>query len=264
MGEGTRQERDPRAEMEELRRRCGEMEGALEAIRKGEVDAVVARGPQGDQVYTLKDVDQSYRLLMEQMVQGAPSTDSAKALQAFREDPGAFDIVVTDLTMPGMTGVALAGELLKIRPDIPVILCTGYSEQTGPDEARAAGIGDMLLKPVAAGDMAAAIRRTLDRGTSAERETPAPRARVLVIDDDAQMREVIRKMLEPEGYQVAEAENGKQALRVLENQPHDVVISDIFMPLIDGLGLLMLVTKRFSSLKTIMISGGGRRSRTTS
>jgi PAS domain S-box-containing protein len=75
-------------------------------------------------------------------------TDGGEALAAFRQDPGAFDLVMTDLTMPGLDGRALAMEVLALRPDMPVILCTGYSELFPPYEARKLGIREYVQKPV--------------------------------------------------------------------------------------------------------------------
>ena len=73
--------------------------------------------------------------------------DSVKALETFREHAADFDLLVTDQTMPGLTGVELAREALAIRPDIPVILCTGYSEVVSPEEALQVGICEYVLKP---------------------------------------------------------------------------------------------------------------------
>ncbi|OQY59599.1 MAG: hypothetical protein B6245_05840 [Desulfobacteraceae bacterium 4572_88] len=69
------------------------------------------------------------------------------ALKIFQEDPNAFDLVITDMTMPRMTGDVLAGEMMRIRPDIPVILCTGFSELTNQEKANAMGIRGFLMKP---------------------------------------------------------------------------------------------------------------------
>jgi len=89
-------------------------------------------------------------------------TSSIEALEAFRAQPDRFDIVITDQTMPNMTGAELAQELLYIRPDIPVILCTGYSYMISEDEARANGIRDYVMKPIVLNDMAKVIRKALD------------------------------------------------------------------------------------------------------
>jgi len=89
-------------------------------------------------------------------------TDSTEALKRFSSDPSRFDFVITDQTMPHMTGLTLARELLKIREDIPIILCTGHSDAVSSEVARAHGIGNFLLKPVARQELAEAIRSALD------------------------------------------------------------------------------------------------------
>ena len=89
--------------------------------------------------------------------------DSREALNIFSSDPSQFDLVITDHTMPGITGVQFAKELLKIKPDIPIILCTGHSETVSPDIAREAGIMEYLMKPLAKQELAEAIRRVLDK-----------------------------------------------------------------------------------------------------
>ncbi len=87
---------------------------------------------------------------------------SKEALALFTADPGTFDLVITDHTMPGMTGYDLAREMLKIRPDIPVMLCTGYSETVSREKARAAGIREFVMKPINLQETAKIIRRVLD------------------------------------------------------------------------------------------------------
>ena len=86
-----------------------------------------------------------------------------EALEVFRADPQHFDLVITDMTMPHMTGDTLARAILALRPDIPVIMCTGFSEAITPQQARALGIREYIMKPVVRGELAAAIRRVLRR-----------------------------------------------------------------------------------------------------
>ena len=74
-------------------------------------------------------------------------TRSHEALRTFRAGPETFDLVITDQTMPKMTGEVLARELLRIRPDIPIILCTGYSPSMTPEKAQSLGIRAFLWKP---------------------------------------------------------------------------------------------------------------------
>jgi PAS domain S-box-containing protein len=83
-------------------------------------------------------------------------------LETFRSRPEDFDLVVTDLTMPHMTGIQLAGEIIKIRKDIPIILCTGFSEQTRNDKLKSVGIRAKLAKPVITNVLAEAIRNAID------------------------------------------------------------------------------------------------------
>ena len=74
-----------------------------------------------------------------------------------------LDLVVTDLTMPGMTGDVLAQQLKRLRPDLPVVLCTGYSERITVETARAQGIDEFSRKPVAMAGLSKRVRRALDR-----------------------------------------------------------------------------------------------------
>jgi PAS domain S-box-containing protein len=89
------------------------------------------------------------------------TTDSLKALEIFRKNPRAFDLVITDQTMPGMTGIKLAEELLLIRPDVPIVLCTGFSETVDADRADALGIHQFLMKPFSIGEISGTLRRAL-------------------------------------------------------------------------------------------------------
>ncbi|WP_428566486.1 MAG: response regulator [Solidesulfovibrio sp. DCME] len=93
-------------------------------------------------------------------------TDPHLALALVRADPAAFDLLVTDQNMPGLTGADLARGALAIRPDLPVLMLTGFSETMSRESARAIGIRDMLLKPVLRRDLAAAIEAAL-RGEAA-------------------------------------------------------------------------------------------------
>jgi PAS domain S-box-containing protein len=89
-------------------------------------------------------------------------TSSIEALEAFRAGPYGFDLVIADMTMPNMRGDDLARELLKVRPDIPIILCTGFSEMISEEKAKNLGIRQLIMKPVSKKDLAQAIRDVLD------------------------------------------------------------------------------------------------------
>ena len=89
-------------------------------------------------------------------------TSSLDALEVFRSAPHRFDLVITDQTMPQMTGEQLATELRRIRPDIPVILCTGFSHVMHAEKSKAMGIDAFLMKPIVARDLAVMIRKVLE------------------------------------------------------------------------------------------------------
>jgi PAS domain S-box-containing protein len=103
------------------------------------------------------------RLLTSVGYQLTIAKDSQKALKIFEENPNEFDLVITDQTMPGMTGKELAEKLLSIRPDIPVILSSGFSEQTNRDDATAAGIRGFIVKPFQFNTLCQLIRKLLDQ-----------------------------------------------------------------------------------------------------
>jgi len=89
-------------------------------------------------------------------------TSSVEALELFRAKPDEFDLVLTDMTMPNMTGDKLAGEMLRIRPNIPIILCTGFSEQMTEEKAKKVGIRGFVMKPIVMREIAQIIREILD------------------------------------------------------------------------------------------------------
>jgi PAS domain S-box-containing protein len=89
-------------------------------------------------------------------------TSPIEALELFKAKPDFFDLVITDKTMPGMTGDALAKELLSIRPTLPVIICTGYSQTIDHERAKQIGIKAFVMKPILINEIADAVRRVLD------------------------------------------------------------------------------------------------------
>jgi len=89
-------------------------------------------------------------------------TSSLDALNTFQNEPERFDIVITDLTMPGMTGTDLAKRIMQIRPGLPIILCTGYSSLISEEKARGSGIKAFAEKPLGIKDLSVLIRKVLD------------------------------------------------------------------------------------------------------
>jgi signal transduction histidine kinase/ActR/RegA family two-component response regulator len=123
--------------------------------------------PTGSESILLVD-DEEPIAYMEQMMleklgyQVTVRTSSPDALSAFKANPGNFDLVISDKSMPNMTGEQLARELILIKPGIPIIICTGFSDEIDMQHGKAMGIKGFLMKPVAAGDLAEMVRKVLD------------------------------------------------------------------------------------------------------
>ncbi|MBU0481076.1 MAG: response regulator [Proteobacteria bacterium] len=111
-------------------------------------------------------VEMTIKILVRLGYEVVGRAGSAEALELFAENPDAFDLIITDQTMPGMTGIKMAEEMLRIRPDIPIILRTGYSSKVDEEKARAIGIKKYALKPIDLRELSAMIRELLDEKAS--------------------------------------------------------------------------------------------------
>jgi PAS domain S-box-containing protein len=85
------------------------------------------------------------------------------AVEIFKQDPMGFDLILTDLIMPGMTGLVLSTLIKSQRADIPIVLCTGFSEELSEERLKACGISDMVMKPIIAGDLSRIINDSLNK-----------------------------------------------------------------------------------------------------
>jgi len=113
-----------------------------------------------DEVSIAKMVEQ---MLERQGYSVEAQTSPATALELFLSQPDAFDLVITDMTMPQMTGVQLSEKLKEVRPDIPVIICSGHSALIDEEKAKTIGIDGYVMKPLVMRDIAKSIRNVLDR-----------------------------------------------------------------------------------------------------
>ncbi len=107
-------------------------------------------------------VDLGRELLQRLGYRMTVSTGSAQALLLFEQQPEAYDLVITDMTMPDMTGDVLAQKLLTLRPDIPIMICTGYSEKVTQEMIDRLGIRALIKKPLVRSDLGTAVRQVLD------------------------------------------------------------------------------------------------------
>ncbi|MCP4368646.1 MAG: PAS domain S-box protein [Deltaproteobacteria bacterium] len=143
---------------------CLPMIKKVKETTKVETDKPLQKG--NEQILLVDDQDiivQMEKQMLERLGYHVTARiSSIDALEAFRMQPDKFDLIITDLTMPNMTGDKLAEELIKIRSDIPVILCTGFSELISKEKAESLGIKEFLMKPVALKVLSTTIRKVLD------------------------------------------------------------------------------------------------------
>ncbi len=132
--------------------------------------------PKGNEHILFVDDEVEIVLLYQQILESlgyvvTTFTESEKALELFQQNPDEFNLVITDHTMPHLTGTELSKKLLNIRPDIPIIMCTGYSESVTQEKAKQIGIREFILKPLTMSNIAKAIRDVLDSAFKAQIES---------------------------------------------------------------------------------------------
>ena len=132
--------------------------------------AVAAEVPRGAERILLVDDEPLVRIAHRRVLQSLGYTvieaeDGLEALEKLRTSPGAFDLVLTDQSMPRLSGADLARALLAEQPTANVVLCTGYSDVVDEGEARALGVRALLTKPVDRAVLATALRAALDRSS---------------------------------------------------------------------------------------------------
>ncbi|MFZ0614601.1 MAG: response regulator [Desulfobacterales bacterium] len=141
----------------------------LPCITGGDEPALIHRqaAPTGTERILLADDEDVLTAMGKQMLEHlgyrvTVRTDSLEALKTFRSHPRDFDLIISDKTMPRMTGFELAERIKTIRPDIPIILCTGYCDEFEIERAAALGISRLIVKPLGMSELAEAVRSALD------------------------------------------------------------------------------------------------------
>ena len=174
-----------------------------------------------------------------------PAENAGEALLIFERER--VDLVLTDVVMPNVSGRELADRLEKLQPGIKVLFMSGYTD----DVIASRGILDegarFIQKPFSPEELAGKVREVLD--------ATAPAVRILVADDEASVRSFLRKVLEGSGYEVIEAENGKQAIQEARAGRVDLVITDLVMPEQEGIETIQALRRDVPGVVIIAISG---------
>ena len=131
------------------------------------MESVTVSYPKGEGRVLLVDDEETLVAMEQRMLEYlgyevVTKSGSLEALEAFNATPAQFDLVITDLTMPNMTGLELATKMRAVRDDIPIILCTGFSESLTEEKIKNSGIKGLLMKPLSINDLANACRTALE------------------------------------------------------------------------------------------------------
>jgi DNA-binding NtrC family response regulator len=172
--------------------------------------------------------------------------DGIQALDMLERRP--FDLVISDVRMPGMDGVGLLKKIRRHYPDLPVLFITGVES---PEVIGRASPDGFLAKPFRISHIEELIRDTLN---DRQEQTANPIRKVMVVDDDDLFREMLADSLNVNGYTPYAVTGGEEALHELENGRVDAVITDIRMPGMDGITLMKEVKQRYPDLPVILIT----------
>ena len=164
----------------------------------------------------------------------------------------AFDLVITDIRMPRRDGLSLIRGLREYSKDIKMIALTGHDAQALED-AKQAGASYGFNKPFKMDELLEAIEDLVSE--EPEKPSEAAASRILVIDDDPLIRAALRGILEPVGYSVQEAANGREGIDLYRESQADLVITNIVMPEMDGLEVIRELHGVRPGLPLIAISG---------
>jgi CheY-like chemotaxis protein len=173
------------------------------------------------------------------------AANAGEALLHAERYAGPIHLLLTDVVMPGMTGPELADRIKPLRPAMVVVFMSGYSERAMADRLELAGA--YLQKPFSPEALATKVRSALG--------SPRPAGTILVVDDEPGVRKLLRNVLAGVGYEVLEAENGKEAEHQIEACGIDLAIIDLAMPEQDGIETIRALRRVRPQLKVIAMSG---------
>ncbi|HXK19983.1 MAG TPA: response regulator [Polyangiaceae bacterium] len=208
------------------------------------------------------------RALVTARIDVTEARDGLQALSIMERER--VDLVITDVRMPGLSGLGLLERLRATHPSLPVVIISGSDEVASKQMALDLGAFDFLRKPLDVKQLRDSAVSALDWGrahstASFAREILERRqGAILVVDDYADARATLRELLEEEGHAVIEAANGRQALDVLtarEAPEVSLILLDLAMPVMDGWKLIETLQSylRLSRIPVVVISAQPRR-----
>jgi two-component system, cell cycle sensor histidine kinase and response regulator CckA len=222
---------------------------SAEPVQVASPDRRPGRGGGGETILLVEDQDDvrrmAARMLQSIGYQVLSAAGAAEALGLWSGHREAVRLVLTDVVMPEMNGRELGARLQQLSPGLPVAFMSGYAETAMPGGVPDDGLPN-LRKPFSADELADWVGRAL---------APAGSVRILVVDDDAVIRKLIRRVLEAEGFSVAEAGDGTEALEAVAKGAFGLVITDVVMPGKAGLETIRDLRSRYPDVPVVAISG---------
>jgi CheY-like chemotaxis protein len=164
------------------------------------------------------------------------------------------DLVITDVVMPQMNGIDLLKKIKKIWPSLPVLVITGYDFNYTMDQVRDGGADGFLAKPFRIGKIEEMMQNVLGMQAQQITEHIEEVHKILVVDDDTILRDMLVDTLNSLDYQAEGAEDGEKALERLKEREFDLVITDIKMPNLDGIELLKQIKSNHINIPVMMIT----------
>jgi len=174
------------------------------------------------------------------------ASEGMSALEFIRQEK--IDIIIADISMPGMDGIELLQKTKDIRPDLPVILMTGVSMNGIRARALQAGADGFLDKPF----RLSAIEDMMFRLTS---KRPARTTNILILDDNREHMSSLQEVLMQVGYNVTTTLEVQEAFRLLDSSPIDAVITDFKMPEMNGVDVARHIKQSHPGVQVIIYSG---------
>jgi DNA-binding NtrC family response regulator len=166
-----------------------------------------------------------------------------------------FDVSVLDLRMPEMDGIELLVRLKKRWPWLPVIILTAYGTVRDARRATSCGCYEYLSKPCDLEVLARLAREAIEKARPESVSDPHERIRVLLVDDDQEHLDSLATVLRRRYMDVTKASNGSQALAILDERFHDVVVLDVMMPGMHGLEVLQRIKRRSATTEVLLLTG---------
>ena len=207
------------------------------------------------------DIIEMAKVMLEQYGYSITVTDSSlDALEIFRKSASDFDLVITDYTMPDMNGLELGKKLMSIRPDIPVILITGYSDSIDRKKVMSYGFVAFIMKPIINRELYDLVQTIFsgnslssndhihhDEGNENRLKSKSAKLTILVADDNEINQEAAIEFFDMIGYKIDIAGNGNQAVQMSQKKRYDIIFMDLRMPILNGFEAVRVIREYHDS-----------------